>query len=91
VNPNEDRAVNTTTITITDPELLAKLAAAEGQIIFRSPSGEAVKTVETVARGVPPPGVKSPISDAEFEEARKQPDGLPLTEVWKRIHERYGS
>jgi hypothetical protein len=36
------------------------------------------------------PRVKSPISDEEFEEARKQPDGLPLSEVWKRIHERYG-
>ncbi len=83
--------MNTTTITITDPELLAKLAAAEGQIVFCSPSGEAVKTVSTLPRFAPPPGVKSPISDEEFEEARKQPDGLPLAEVWKRIHERHGS
>ena len=29
-----------------------------------------------------PPGVKSPVSDEEFEEARKQPDGLTLQEFW---------
>jgi hypothetical protein len=79
-----------TTIVITDPELLNKLAVAEGQIIFRGPSGDTVKTAEIVANGTPPPGVKSPISDEEFEQARKQPDGAPLSEVWKRIHERYG-
>jgi len=80
-----------TTIVITDPELLAKLASAEGQIIFRGPSGDTVKTAEIVANGTLPPGVKSPISDEEFEEARKQPDGVPLSEVWKRIHDSYGA
>lgn len=79
-----------TTIVITDPELLTKLAAAEGQLVFRSPAGNTVKTAEIVANGTPPPGVKSPISDEEFQEARKQPDGSSLSEVWKRIHERYG-
>lgn len=82
--------MNTTTITITDPELLAKLAAAEGQIVFRGPAGEHIKTAETVPYGALPAGVKSPVSDEEFEKARQQPDGSPLTEVWKRIHERYG-
>ncbi|HEV3387043.1 MAG TPA: hypothetical protein VG097_19650 [Gemmata sp.] len=80
-----------TTIVITDPELLTKLAAAEGQIVFRGPSGDTVKTAEIVANGTPPPGVTSPISDEEFEKARKQPDGVPLSEVWRRIHERYGA
>ncbi len=83
--------MSVTTIVVTDPELLAKLAAAEGQIVFRGPSGDTVKTAQVVAYGTPPPGVKSPVTDEEFEEARKQPDGLPLSEVWKRIHERYGS
>jgi hypothetical protein len=81
--------LNVTTITVTDTELLAKLSAAQGQIIFRGPTGIAVKTAEVVANGTPP-RVKSPISDAEFEEARKQSGGLPLSEVWRRIHERYG-
>jgi hypothetical protein len=74
-----------TTIVITDPELLAKLAAADGQIIFRTPTGDTVKTAEVVAIGTPPPGVKSPISDEEFEEARKEPGGKPLAEILKRL------
>jgi hypothetical protein len=75
-----------TTIVISDPELLAKLVSAEGQIVFRGPSGDTVKTAEVVANGTPPPGVKSPISDEEFEEARKSPDsGITLQEFWKRV------
>jgi hypothetical protein len=82
--------ISVTKIVITDPDLRAKLAAAQGQIIFEGPSGKPVKTVETVAFGKLPPGIKSPFADAEIEEARKEPDGLPLTEVWKRINERHG-
>ena len=82
--------MTTTTITITDPDLLARLAAADGYIVFRGPSGELVKTAATVPDGTPP-GAKGPLSDAEFEEARKQTGGSPLVEVWKRIHERYGA
>jgi hypothetical protein len=75
-----------TTIVISDPELLAKLVSAEGQIVFRGPSGDTVKTAEVVANGTPPPGVKSPVSDKEFEEARKSPDsGITLQEFWKRV------
>jgi hypothetical protein len=75
-----------TTIVISDPELLSKLASAVGQIVFRGPSGDTVKTAEVVANGTPPPGVKSPISDEEFEDARKSPDsGITLEEFWKRV------
>lgn len=75
-----------TTIVISDPELLAKLAAAEGQIVFEGPTGDLVKTVETVPFGKLPPGVKSPVSDEEFEEARKSPDsGITLGEFWKQV------
>ena len=35
--------MNTTTITITDPKLIAQLVLAEGQIVFRGPGGEYVK------------------------------------------------
>jgi hypothetical protein len=72
--------VNTTIITITDPELLAKLTAAEGQIIFRGPGGEHVKTAATV------PEVKSPFTDEEIEEARKSPNsGITLAEFWEKV------
>lgn len=76
----------TITITITDPELLAKLAAADGQIIFRGPTGELVKTAETVASGALPPGVKSPFTDEEIEAARLEPDSeYTLSEFWKKV------
>ncbi|HJZ54623.1 MAG TPA: hypothetical protein VKE74_06670 [Gemmataceae bacterium] len=76
-----------TTIIISDPELLAKLAAAgEGSIVFKAPSGECVRTVATVPFGKLPPGVKSPFTDEEIEEARKEPDsGITLDEFWRRV------
>ena len=43
--------ISVTKIVIIDPELRAKLAAAEGQIIFEGPTGDPVKTVETVSFG----------------------------------------
>ena len=78
--------MNTTTITITDPELLAQLAAAEGQIVFRGPNGEHVKTAETVPYGSLPPGVQSPFTDEQIEEARKSPNsGITLAEFWEKV------
>lgn len=47
--------MSVTTIVITDPELLAKLAVAEGQIIFRNQSGETVKTIEVIPTDNLPP------------------------------------
>ncbi|MBA4065127.1 MAG: hypothetical protein C0501_15715, partial [Isosphaera sp.] len=80
-----------TTITITDPELLAKLAAADGQIIFQGPAGQLVKTVETVAVGKPPPGFKVPVTDEQLAEARKnRAAGRPIGEVIKELKEKYG-
>lgn len=78
--------MNVATIVITDPELLAKLAAADGQIVFRGPTGDTVKTAEVVFDGNPPPGVKSPFTDEEIEAARKEPDsGVTLAEFWKKV------
>jgi len=78
--------VNTTTITITDPELLAKLAAAEGQIVFCGPGGEAVMTVATVTNGTPPSRIKGPLTDEQVEEARKSPNcGITLAEFWEKV------
>jgi hypothetical protein len=73
------------TLTISDPELLAKLAAAPGFLEIRDPAGRVLGTFFLDGYGVPPPGVKSPISDAEFEEARKQTGGKPLSEILKRL------
>ena len=76
--------MSVTTIVITDPELLAKLAAADGPIVFRGPSGDAVQTAVTVPFGKLPPGMKSPISDEEFEEARKAPSSSWMSRATRR-------
>ncbi len=79
-----------TTVVISDPELLAKLASSDGVIVFRGPDGKCVRMAEPVPQGQLPNGIKSPISDEEFEKARQQKGGVPLAEVWKRLHERHG-
>jgi hypothetical protein len=74
-------------ITITDPALLAQLTQAGGVVELKDPSGRVIGTFLRESYGKLPPGVKSPISDAEFEEARKSPDsGITLDEFWKRMH-----
>ena len=75
-----------TTIVINDPELLAKLAAAEGRIVFQGPAGDTVTSVETVPFGTPPPGYVPPVSDDELERRRQEHrSGKPLSEIVKRI------
>lgn len=73
-------------ITITDPALLAQFAAAPGVVQIRHPDGRVLGTFFVPGYGMPPPGVKSPISDEEFEEARKEPSSpVSLTELFKRL------
>jgi hypothetical protein len=82
--------VTTTIITITDPELLAKLAAAEGHIVFRGPGGEHVKTAETVPFGKPPAGFKLAISDEELERRRQEKTGRSLDEILRDLEQKPG-
>jgi hypothetical protein len=75
-----------TSITINDPALLAQFTAAPGFVEIRNPDGELIGTFFLDGYGVPPHGVKSPISDEEFEEARKEPSSpLSLADFWKRL------
>jgi hypothetical protein len=75
-----------TTVVISDPELLAKLATTEGLIVFRGPDGKAIRLASPVPQGQLPAGVKSPISDEEFELARQRADsGITLTEFWEKV------
>jgi hypothetical protein len=78
------------TIVISDPEVLARLAAAEGPIILRGPKGECLRMAELVPPGKLPAGFKSPISDEEFEEARKQTGGRPLADILRDLKRKYG-
>ncbi|HEY3788055.1 MAG TPA: hypothetical protein VGL71_04330 [Urbifossiella sp.] len=73
-----------TTVVVTDPELLAKLASSDNLIVFKGPNGEYVRLAGPAPHGQLPAGFKSPISDEEFEEARKRPSsGISLSEFWK--------
>jgi hypothetical protein len=53
-------------ITISDPALLAQLAAIQGEVELMDPSGRTVAKATREWDGKLPPGVKSPLSDEEF-------------------------
>lgn len=73
-------------ITITDPALLAQFAAVAGSVDIKDPDGRVVVTLLQEGYGRLPPGVKSPISDEEFERARQEPSsGITLDEFWARV------
>jgi hypothetical protein len=72
-------------ITITDPLLLAQLAGVTGTIELRDEAGTLVGQFQQRYPGALPPGVKSPISEEELVELRKQRTGKPLAEILKRL------
>lgn len=77
-------------ITITDTNLLAQLTGASGYIELREPGGRVIGTFFQEGYGKPPPGMKSPISDEEFEEARKQTGGRSLAEILRDLEQKHG-
>ena len=81
--------MTTTTITISDPALLAQLAALEGVAELRDPAGTLLVRAER-PYGALPPGVRSPFSDEEMAERRKQRTGRPLADIMKDLREKYG-
>jgi hypothetical protein len=81
--------MSVTTIVITDPELLAKLAAAQGRIVFQGPTGDTVKMAEVVSDKLPP-GFKIPFTDEQLAEFSKHRTGRPIGEVIKELKEKYG-
>ena len=77
---------------VSDPVLLAEFARVGEPVEVRGPNGQLVGRFERHWPGKPPPGVRSPISDEEFEDARKSPDsGRTLAEFWASIREKYGA
>ena len=68
-------------ITITDPALLAQLAGVGLTADLYDPDGRMIG-VFSPPRGVPPPGVKSPFTEEEMAERRKQQlPGRPLADI----------
>jgi hypothetical protein len=74
-------------ITITDPALLAQLAAVSESVEVRGPNGEYVGTFQPPF-GVPPPGFKVPFSDEEMERRRQQKTGRPLKDILRDLEGR---
>jgi hypothetical protein len=77
-------------ITISDPALLAQLAAIQGEVELKDPSGRTVAKATREWDGKLPPGVKSPFSDAELAELRKQRSGRPLADILTDLRTKYG-
>ena len=68
--------------TITDPVLLEQIAKTKGYLELRDPEGFCIGRIEKEWLGKLPPGMKSPLSDEEFEKRRKEPeDGRTLAEI----------
>jgi hypothetical protein len=75
-------------ITVSDPTLLSQLVAGD-EVELRDPSGRVLGVFIPEGLGSPPPGVKSPFTDAELAERRKQPrTGRPLTDILRDLQAR---
>jgi hypothetical protein len=79
-----------TTIVITDPDLLAKLVAADGMILFQGPNGPPVKVVNTLRGEKLPPGFKAPFTEEELKLRSQDRTGRPIGDVIKELKEKYG-
>ena len=77
-------------ITITDPELLAQLTATSDIVEVCGPDGRVIGTFAAENLGKLPPGVKSPFTDEQVAEFRKQKTGRPVADILKDLEERYG-
>lgn len=76
------------TITITDPELLARLRAVTGRVELRDPEGNLLIEADATNFCPVPPGVKSPFTGVELADLRKQRTGRPLAEILRDIQAR---
>ena len=74
-------------ITITDPVLLAQLAALQGSVEVHGPNGEFVGTFQAPF-GAPPPGFQIPFTDEELERRRQARTGRPLKDILRDLESR---
>lgn len=68
-------------ITITDPNLLAQLRQAGDVVELKDPDGKVLGRFSVEGLGKLPPGVKSPFTDEERAEMRKERTGRPLKDI----------
>jgi hypothetical protein len=75
-------------ITITDQALLAQLRKAAEIVELKDPDGNVLGTFATEGLGKLPPGVKSPFTDPDRAEMRKQQTGRPLGDILRDLQGR---
>ena len=75
-------------ITVTDASLLAQLTGASDVVELKDPAGRVIGTFAAEGLGRLPPGVRSPFTDEQLAELRKQRTGRPLADVLKDLRER---
>jgi len=75
-------------VTITDPEILAKLLAGQSMDL-KDAAGNVVGRVRAESLGKLPPGVRSPLSDDELAARMKEPAvGRPLADIMRDLQAR---
>jgi len=74
-------------VTITDQALLAQLSG-DDNVQLQDPSGRVIGTFFPEGLGKLPPGIKSPFTDEELVELRKQRTGRPLADILRDLEAR---
>lgn len=72
-------------ITITDPTLLAQLRLADAAVELKDPEGNVLGVFAAEGRGKLPPGIKSPFTDEQRAEMRKERTGRPLKDIFRDL------
>jgi hypothetical protein len=75
-------------ITITDPVLLAELSRLTGVVEVKDPHGCVIGALSLEGDGTLPPGVKSPFTDEQLAELRKDRTGRPLADILRDLQAR---
>lgn len=75
-------------ITITDPALINALRHAADCIELRDADGEILGTFSAANLFKPPPGFKSPFTEEEMIERRKDRTGRPLADILRDLEAR---
>ena len=75
-------------ITITDPALVAQLLNSDGTIELRNAEGRVLGQFTAEGLCKLPPGVKSPFTEEQMQELRRQRGGRPLKDILRDLKER---
>jgi hypothetical protein len=72
-------------VIVNDPVLLAELSRLRGIVELKDPQGNLIGELELESDGKLPPGVKSPFTDEQLAELRKQRGGRPLADILRDL------